>query len=73
MGLFAPQHVGSPCTRDQTSVPCIARQILNHLTAKEAQESITLRNHKYKNNLHRYIYCLNNYKNKHMEILHIQQ
>ena len=65
--------MGSPCTRDQISVPCIARQILNHLTTKEAQESIILRNHKYKSNFLRYIYCLNNYKNKYMEILFIQQ
>ena len=29
-GLVAPPHVVSPRTRDQTDVPCITRQILNH-------------------------------------------
>ena len=32
MGLAAPQHVESARTRDQTHVPCIGRQILNHWT-----------------------------------------
>ena len=32
MGLATPWHVGSSQTRDQTSVPCMARQILNHWT-----------------------------------------
>ena len=32
----AAQHVGSSWTRDQTSIPCIARQILNHWTTREA-------------------------------------
>ena len=30
LGLVALRHVGSSWTRDQTHVPCIARQILNH-------------------------------------------
>ena len=29
--LAGPQHVESAQTRDQTGIPCIARQILNHL------------------------------------------
>ena len=29
-GLPALWHVGSPRTTDQTRVPCIGRQILNH-------------------------------------------
>ena len=29
-------HVGSSGTRDETGVPCIARQILNHWTTREA-------------------------------------
>ena len=29
-GLVAPGHVGSSPTRDRTSVPCIAKWILNH-------------------------------------------
>ena len=36
MSLVAPRHVGSSRTRDQTSIPCIARQILNHWTTREA-------------------------------------
>ena len=35
-GSVAPGHVGSSQTRDQTGVPCIARQILNHWTTREA-------------------------------------
>ena len=35
MGLVAPWHVGSSQTRDQTLVPCIGRQILNHWTTRE--------------------------------------
>ena len=35
MGLVAPQHVGSPQTRDQTRVPCISRCILNHCATRE--------------------------------------
>ena len=31
----ALQHVGSSWTRDQTYVPCIGRQILNHWTTRE--------------------------------------
>ena len=34
-GLDTPGHVGFSQTRNQTSVPCIARQILNHWTIKE--------------------------------------
>lgn len=30
----ALQHVGSSWTRDQISIPCIARQILNHWTTR---------------------------------------
>ena len=33
--LVAPQHVGSSWTRDQTRVPCIGRQILNHSATRE--------------------------------------
>ena len=35
MGLVAPRHVGSSQTRDQTHVPCIGRQILNHCATRE--------------------------------------
>ena len=35
-GLVALWQVGSSWTRDQTGVPCIARQILNHWTTREA-------------------------------------
>ena len=34
MGLVAPQNVGSSLTRDQTHVPCIGRQTLNHWTTR---------------------------------------
>ena len=34
--LVAPQNVGSSWTRDRTGVLCIARQILNHWTTREA-------------------------------------
>ena len=34
-GLAALWHVGSSQTRDQTHVPCIDRQILNHWTTRE--------------------------------------
>ena len=36
VGLVAPRHVESSGTRDQTHVPCISRQILNHQTTREA-------------------------------------
>ena len=36
-GLAAARHVGSSWTRDQTSVPCVARQTLNHWITREAQ------------------------------------
>ena len=35
LGLVAPWHVGSSWTRDQTHVPCIGRQILNHWPPKK--------------------------------------
>ena len=35
-GLVAPRHVGSSGTRGQVGVPCIAKQILNHRTTREA-------------------------------------
>ena len=35
MGLVAPQHVKSSWTRDQTHVPSLDRQILNHGTTME--------------------------------------
>ena len=34
-GLAAPWHVGSSRTRDQTCVPCIGRQVLNHCSTRE--------------------------------------
>ena len=36
-GSAAPRNVESSWTRDGTGVPCIARQILNHQTTREAQ------------------------------------
>ena len=33
--LLALQHMESSCNRDQTSVPCIGRWILNHWTIRE--------------------------------------
>ena len=41
-GTWAPQHVESPLTRNQTHVPCIGRQILNHWTTREDQHWILL-------------------------------
>ena len=38
--LVVLQHVGSSWTRDRTSVPCIARWILNHWTTREAPEGV---------------------------------
>ena len=35
MGLVAPQHMESSWTRDQTHVPHIGRQILNHWPPRE--------------------------------------
>ena len=35
-GLVALRHVGSSQTRNQTSVPCIARWILNYWITREA-------------------------------------
>ena len=37
MGFVAPRHVGSSWTRNQTHVPCIGRQILNHQTTRAVQ------------------------------------
>ena len=37
VGLVVLKHVGSSWTRDQTSVPSIARWILNHRTTREVQ------------------------------------
>ena len=34
-GLSCSTHVGSSCTRDQTSVPCIGRRIHNYWTTRE--------------------------------------
>ena len=39
LGLVAPRHVGSFRTRDQTPVPCIGRQILNHWITKEVPQA----------------------------------
>ena len=36
MGSVVLQYVSSPWTRDRTGVPCIARQILNHWSTREA-------------------------------------
>ena len=33
--MAAPWHVRSSWTRDQTSVPCVARQTLNHWITRE--------------------------------------
>ena len=38
-GLIAPQHVVSSHIKDQTPVPCIDRQILNHWTIREVLHS----------------------------------
>ena len=43
LGLTVPWHEGSSRTRDWTSVSCIARQILNHWTTREASECRILR------------------------------
>ena len=41
MGLVAWMHGGlSSLTRDQTRVPCIERQILNHCTTREVPERL---------------------------------
>ena len=37
-GFVVLQHVGSSQTRDQTGVPSIGRQILNHWTTREVLE-----------------------------------
>ena len=37
-GLVALWHVGSSQSRDRNHVPCIGRQILNHLITREALE-----------------------------------
>ena len=35
MGFVTLRHMGSSQTKDQTSVLCITRQILNHWTTRE--------------------------------------
>ena len=42
-GLSCSRHVGSSPTRDQTLVPCIARQILNHWTTREAPTLVIIK------------------------------
>ena len=44
-GLAVPKHVESSCTTDQTHVPCIGSQILNHWTSGKAP-ALTLDAHK---------------------------
>ena len=39
-GLTGPEHVASSQTRDQTCVPRIGRQILNHWTTRKVQEAL---------------------------------
>jgi len=34
-GIVVPRHVGSSRIRNQTHVPCIGRQILNHWTTRD--------------------------------------
>ena len=45
MGLVAPQHMGSSWTRDQTHVPCVGRQILNHCATREVPLLIIFKHH----------------------------
>ena len=40
--VSAPRQVGSSQTRDQTHIPCIARQILNRWTTREAHTFLFL-------------------------------
>ena len=42
IGWLSSRHVGSSCTRDQTCVPCIGRQIPNHWTTREVQTPLLL-------------------------------
>ena len=42
MGLVALRHVEFSQTRDQTCVPCIGRQILNHWTTREVSGDLFL-------------------------------
>ena len=42
-GLVAPWHVQSSRTRDQTRVPCLGRQILNHCTTREVLYHLVLK------------------------------
>ena len=44
-GLGCPKARGSSCTMDQTCVPCIGRQILNHRTTSKVP-ALTLDTHK---------------------------
>ena len=39
-GLVAPRHVRSSRTRDRTCVPCIARQILYHLSHRGSSQHV---------------------------------
>ena len=50
MGLVAPWHEGLSQTRNQTLVPVIGRQILNHWPTREALSylSVTTANHSIK-------------------------
>ena len=41
-GLVAPQHVEFSLIKDQTCVPCIGRQILNHWTTQEVQGTVSM-------------------------------
>ena len=40
MGLAVPRQVGSSQTRDQSRVPCIGRQTVNHWTTGEAHSPL---------------------------------
>ena len=41
MGLVVLQHVGSYGTKDEIRVPCIGRQVLKHLTIREALKIVS--------------------------------
>ena len=41
-GLVAPRHVEFSLTKDQTCVPCIGRQILNHWATQEVQGTVSM-------------------------------
>ena len=40
MGLVAPWYAGSSQTKDQISVPCVSRQILNHWTTRKTHKFV---------------------------------